>query len=353
MTKHIIVIFTLFISLNGYSQDPNFSQFYNVPVYYNPAMNAINNGVTINSHNRLMWTSIPKKLDTYLTSVEIESIGPFNFGALLISNIEGQADLRTNGGYFNFSFTPTFLKKNHKMQLGTSIGILSKTINENKFIFSDQLDEVYGNKYSSSFNNEITSFNSLDLKFGLAYRWIPKLKKKSSRKSILTGGISINHFPGGRDAFTNAFENTPIKKVVHADYQLKINKIFITPSFIYESQNNFKTFTFGFNTKFLPPSFNNLKWSIGLFYRNRRIIPKLNDFDAVIFTTGYDFRYSQNKKHIRINYSYDWTLSKLSNNMSLGSHELGIQFSFDDLIFLKTSANKKLKQRMHECSSEL
>ena len=101
--RYIIIIFIAFVSKNGFSQDPNFSQFYNVPVYYNPAMNAMDNGLTITSHNRMLWSLIPNQLNTYLISAEIESIGPFNVGGLVMSNTEGQANLKTNAGYFNFS----------------------------------------------------------------------------------------------------------------------------------------------------------------------------------------------------------------------------------------------------------
>jgi len=357
MTKHIIVIFTLFISLNGYSQDPNFSQFYNIPVYYNPAMNAMGNGLTITSHNRMLWSKIPDHLNTYIIAVEIESIGPFNLGGLFMSNTEGQANLKTNAGYFNFSYTPVDRngKFNHKLQIGSSIGFLNKTINSNNFVFSDQLDEVYGKVHSSSFENNTNSFFTLDMKFGLADRWSNKFKLKDKIfEHILTYGVSVTNFPFSRENFIYPEFKNVKKWTIHTDYEFKYgsNKVY-TASFIFENQKPFQTFTFGINTRLpINQSANNHKLSFGTYYRSR-LNSKIKNYDAIILTLGYDRFYEKNKPKFKIYYSYDLTTSQLNNKYSGGSHELSLQVKFDNLIFLKAKASKNFKQRMHKCPSDL
>ena len=159
--KYLQLLYFCFFNFVVFSQDPNFSQFYNIPVYYNPAMNAMDNGLTITSHNRALWGLIPKQLNTFVLAAEVESIGPFNIGGIVMSNTEGQANLNTNAGYFNFSFTPPeFDQKKYKFQFGSSIGVMNKSINSDNFVFSDQLDEVYGKSNASSFKNN-TFFNIL------------------------------------------------------------------------------------------------------------------------------------------------------------------------------------------------
>jgi len=355
MTKYIILIFISFISINGHSQDPNFSQFYNIPVYYNPAMNAMDNGLTITSHNRSLWGLIPNQLNTFILAAEIESIGPFNLGGLVMSNTEGQSNLKTNAGYFNFSFTPpTFDQKKYKIQFGTSIGVLNKSINSDNFVFSDQLDEVYGKIHTSSFENNTNSFYTLDLKFGAAYRYTHLFKVNTKLyKYLITSGFAISHFPSGRQAFIDQSLNNQIKTTFHTDYKFMVNSKVYTASLIFENQKPFQTFTFGFSSR-LPISLeaNSHKMSFGTYYRNR-FNSKIKDSDAIIFTLGSDIFYGQNKRRIKIYYSYDLTISQLNNNSSGGSHELSLQVKFDELIFLKAKASKNFKQRMHKCPSDL
>jgi len=356
MMRYIIIIFIAFVSKNGFSQDPNFSQFYNVPVYYNPAMNAMDNGLTITSHNRMLWSLIPNQLNTYLISAEIESIGPFNVGGLVMSNTEGQANLKTNAGYFNFSFTPPNLEqKRYKFQFGTSIGVLNKTINSDNFVFSDQLDEVYGKVHTSSFENNTNSFYALDLKFGAVVRNFFILKSDTKRyKYLITYGVAFKPM-WGRQAFVDPNLRNQRKWTFHTDHKFMNDsktKVY-TASFIYEIQQPFQTFTFGFRYR-LPISqeANSHKMIFGTYYRNR-FNSKIKDSDAIIFTLGSDIFYGQNQRKIKIYYSYDLTISQLNNNSSGGSHELGLQMNFDDLIFLKAKASRNFKQRMHKCPSDL
>ena len=55
MRKLLINIFFCFLSTAIFAQDPNFSLFYNNPTYYNPAMTAINKGLTFRANMRNQW----------------------------------------------------------------------------------------------------------------------------------------------------------------------------------------------------------------------------------------------------------------------------------------------------------
>lgn len=356
MMKYILLLLILFITKNGFSQDPNFSQFYNIPVYYNPAMNAMDNGFTITSHNRALWGLIPKQLNTFVLAAEVESIGPFNFGCLAISNQEGQSNLNTNSGYFNFSFNPSVFNPNkHKLQFGTSIGLINRNINSDNFVFSDQLDEVYGNINSTSFKNNTIGFNSLDIGFGSAYRFSNLFKLNTKiYKYLITTGLSFNHYPSGRQAFIDKSLNIQHKIIFHCDYKFLSNFKVYKTSFIFENQKPFQTYTFGLSSTLpMNKQANRHDLTFGLYYRNRLTHSKIKNSDALIFTLGLDIHYGINKKRFKIYYSYDLTISKLTNNYSGGSHELSLQLKFDDLIFLKAKSSRNFKQRMHKCPSEL
>jgi hypothetical protein len=127
-----------------------------------------------------------------------------------------------------------------------------------------------------------------------------------------------------------------------------------TASFIIEQQKPFQTFTFGVSSRLpINKEANRHKLTFGLYYRNRLTHAKIKNSDAFIFALGSDIYYGINKKRFKIYYSYDLTISQLSNNYSGGSHELSLQFKFDNLIFLKAKASRNFKQRMHKCPSDL
>ncbi len=171
-----IARFTLFIgiycvsSLKSLGQDTNFSQFYNNPTYYNPAMNAIGNGFTIRTNGRSLWSPIPGRFNTFTASIEMEAINKTSFGALGFSDVAGQALLRTNGGYLYYTYRP-IETKNFILQAGLSGGFINKTLDISKLVFSDQLDEVYGNVKTSAYNIPNNSTLYPDFSNGIALRY--------------------------------------------------------------------------------------------------------------------------------------------------------------------------------------
>ena len=53
--KRVVIFFFLFISLQNNSQDPIFTQFYNVPEYLNPSFTGGAEGSQIGIINRSQW----------------------------------------------------------------------------------------------------------------------------------------------------------------------------------------------------------------------------------------------------------------------------------------------------------
>ena len=105
----------LFISLiaavgNTYSQDPNFSQFYNNPIYYNPSMTAVNNGIAVRLNARSLWGPIPGRFNTFSFSAEAQTMYKMGLGIMAYSDVGGEALLRTAGGYVNYSYRPVDTK---------------------------------------------------------------------------------------------------------------------------------------------------------------------------------------------------------------------------------------------------
>jgi type IX secretion system PorP/SprF family membrane protein len=348
----IIIGFILLNTVTILSQDPNFSQFYNNPTYYNPAMNAIGNGFTFRSNSRLLWTPIPGSFNTYTLAFEAEVINKNSLGVLAISDVAGEAYLRTNGGYLLYTYRP-FETRKQLLQFGISAGLINKNIDKSKFVFSDQLDEVYGKTKVSAYNIPNNSTTYPDFSAGLVYRYSGSENKKRI-KHMETFGLAFHHLTRPKDAFINDKGFLPEKVVLHGNVQILTNHKVISPSFIIEKQGEILYLfskKFGFQTFTLGAEIINTPLTFGVWYRNKSLITRLNQFDSFIISSGINLG-KKNKTHFKINYSYDFTVSRLKT-ASYGSHEISMLIYFDDKVLFKAALKKRNKARVHQCPSNL
>ena len=354
MKKKFLIIIG-FILLNTeiiLSQDPNFSQFYNNPTYYNPAMNAIGNGFTFRSNSRLLWTPIPGSFNTFTLAFEAEVINKNSIGILAISDVAGEAYLRTNGGYLLYTYRPLETRK-QLLQFGVSAGLINKTIDNSKFVFSDQLDEVYGKTKVSAYNIPNNSATYPDFSAGIVYRYSGSENKKRI-KHMETFGLAFHHLTRPQDAFINDKGTLSEKVVLHGNVQVLTKNKVISPSFIFEKQGdvlNLFSRQLGFQTFTLGAEIINTPITFGVWYRNKSFTSQLHQFDSFIISSGLSLG-KKNKTHYKINYSFDFTVSRLKT-ASYGSHEISILIYFDDKVLLKAVLKKRNRSRMHQCPTNL
>lgn len=328
-----------------WAQDPNFSQFYNNPVYYNPGMTAIGNGFTFRSHARSLWTPIPGKFDTYSASFEAEAINKVGLGVLAYSDVAGEGLLRTTGGNLYYSYRAVDTR-NFIFQVGFSGGVINKYVDWTKFTFSDQLDEVFGKINNSTFIQP--NFNSTtyaDFGSGFALRFNNKSRKSgtSYKRSIVTIGGAVHHLTRPNDAFIGDKEKLPMKFTFHGNANLLIQKIIYSPAFIFERQNQFQTFTIG-------ASVVNKPFSVGFWMRNRTYLMSGKSYDSFITTLGVNVPVNR-ASNLRITYAFDMTLSRL-RTASIGSHELSLILDFDNQKLFKGIQMKNRNKRRFKCPTD-
>jgi type IX secretion system PorP/SprF family membrane protein len=115
--------------------------------------------------------------------------------------------------------------------------------------------------------------------------------------------------------YKNADYRLPIRFAIHGGYVFdltplkKKDDVFLSPNILLVQQSNFSQLNIGayFHYNYIY---------IGSFYRNT-----LRNTDAVIALLGFKIQY------VRIAYSYDFTVSKLSLN-SGGAHEVSLTFNW-------------------------
>lgn len=345
--KKLIVLLVLIIAQHTIAQDPNFSQFYNNPVYYNPSMVAINNGVSMRVNARSLWGPIPGRFNTFSFSLDAQTVYKMGLGISAYSDVGGEALLRTAGGYLNYSYRPIDTK-NFILQAGVSAGIINKNIDWSKLTFSDQLHETMGVVSTSSFNRP--SYNSVtyaDFGTGIVARFngAARRYKSTFKRFNLTLGVGVHHLTQPRDAFlgTEKSGRLPLKMIFHLQSNLLVNDFIISPGAVFEMQNEFRTFTIGSNFVHQPIIF-------GIWFRNRTAAMNLKQYDSFIFCLGLNLP-RKNDVLWRITYNFDVTISRLKTS-SFGSHELSLLFEFPKKVLFSKNVKSKSARRRYQCPKE-
>lgn len=343
--KQFAFIMGILISTVAWSQDPNFSQFYNNPVYYNPGMTAINNGFTLRINSRSLWTPIPGKFNTSSASFEAEAINKVSVGALAYTDVAGEGRLRTTGANLYYAYR-LVENRNLVFQVGFSGGLVTKSVDWSRFTFSDNYDEVFGNVYTSAFIPP--SFNTAtfaDFGSGFAVRFNKKRKKSSNaiRTYTITFGGAAHHLTQPKDALLGDSYHLPIKFNLHASANLLIGDLIYTPAIIFERQNQFQTFTVGAYIVNKP-------FVAGFWLRNRTFLMTGNSYDSFIASLGMNVPLSK-LNTMRVTYSFDLTLSRL-RSASIGTHELSLIFDWDNQKLFKGIQNRKRNKRRYQCPSD-
>jgi len=311
----LLFIFQLhYFSVNG--QDPSFSQIYFNKLYFNPAYCGLSKAGELSFTHRVLWPHITSKFNTdkFSADYDISCIkGLGGIGVIFISDIEGEGSLKTTTFGVPFS-TRIHLTKKLIIQLGFQISYISKTINWDKFVFSDQFDNVHGIVRPSDFTIPAkTSIGKPDFSLGGIFEWQNVVKRRSiKKKSSARIGASWHHIIQPDLSFTGMSSKLPWKFVIHGNCNIPSSfdeSFVIAPALTYEYQKPMQTFFFGSNFLWKAPF-------LGVWLRGG------NNIDAMSFVAGLKIG---SAPRYYISYSYDMTLSRLAN-ASHGSHEINISY---------------------------
>ena len=346
VTKWITIILICFTGHIIYGQDPNFSNFVNNKIYYNPAYTGSEYGLRIKMAYRQQWINMPDQFQTYYVSAT-QSVrcfpGAGGFGFMAISNTEGAGALRRitigvplsirlggqGNSFFMFGFMPA---------------LLYTSINWEQFIFSGQLNPYYGNVNPSTFvppDQGSSSKISPDLSnWGILYRYETRLNQSNSLKYYrkVEIGFSAFHFIPVKghmvnQSVTNDYAPLYPKYVLLANYAraLSLNYdgyLLMEPSLLFEIQgellNGIKMYSImaGFSAYLT-----NFNIDAGVWYRSKN--STLKSTDAIIAMLGYNYIMDAKKNIVlSASVSYDFTVSHLTD-ATRGSPEISLSIAFN------------------------
>ncbi|MFN3343608.1 MAG: PorP/SprF family type IX secretion system membrane protein [Flavobacteriales bacterium] len=339
-----LVFALLLIHSDVFGQDPNFSQFFHNPIYYNPANVALDNGLRVRGNVRNQWGPIPGRFNTGCFSMDAAGINKTGLGIIALSNNEGEGRLRTMQAGLMYSYRPVETK-NFRLQAGFGASFVQKRIDWSRFVFSDQLDEVFGNVNATSFIPPGTDRVVYpDFNAGVSARFNSGKVEEKGGKMTTTIGAGFHHLTRPKDAFISDGNRLPFKMVIHGHSNiLSYNGVIYSPGFIYERQSNFTTFQVGINM-YKNPVY------AGFWFRNRNLNMQGKNYDSFVFVLGLN-SFMAHQRRAKFCYSYDFTISRLKTS-SFGTHEFSVVWELNDIVtFSRIEKNKRKRQktRFLEC----
>ncbi|MBE2246093.1 MAG: type IX secretion system membrane protein PorP/SprF [Candidatus Competibacteraceae bacterium] len=296
----LVFIAGLFWSNKVYSQDPQFTQFYANPLYLNPAFAGSIRCPRVALNTRIQWSGISGNYRTYAASYDMH-IDPIQggIGIRMYRDEAGQATITSHNVAVMYSY---MLKLSRKvsMRFGAEVGFMQRSLDTRNLTFGDMIDDRYGFIYATQevFDNDNKFM--FDMGAGvIAY------------SDMFYGGVSFHHITQPNEGFLGN-SKLPFKFTAHFGAMIPINSkkkyssdAFISPNVLFQLQQSFYQVNVGLYAGKGP-------FVGGIWYRSN---------DSFIALVGIQ------KGIFRIGYSYDITISRLTN-ATAGSHEvsLGLQF---------------------------
>jgi type IX secretion system PorP/SprF family membrane protein len=327
-----IIAYFLFTGISSYSQDFQFSQFYNVPLYQNPAFAGSMHAGRVSVHQRLQWPKLDARYTTSVISADkFFSQYKSGVGLVIMQDYQGGNNISSTQVQGMYSYE-LLVNKNITFRPGLQLGYVSEYVDYSNLRFPHQ------------YNN-----------YGLQTQDPDALKNRKGYLDVSTGGVlytrglwvgfAAHHLNTPNQSFAGRLSKLPAQFALTSGYKIILyrkvsltdegKEISITPTFHYKSQGTSDQLDLG-----VYGAYNEAL--IGLWYRGIPI-------------KKYSRQYSNNESFIvfvgwkgesyRIGYSYDYIISKLATVRTGGAHELNLTYIF------RTHLKKKKIMRRLPCPS--
>ncbi len=315
------------------AQDPQFSQYYQAPLYLNPGFTGITPQQRLVFNHRIQWPNLPQAFSTSAFSYDIfvDELRS-GFGVLVTNDVMGSAGWRTNTAGLLYSFKVK-LNDNIVFSPGLYFGYGANGIDRSRLTLGDGL-EFQGQSLDPDLN-KLGRQDYFDFGSGFIFY---------NRNLWL--GAAFHHMNQPNLSVLNDVSRLPMKTSIHGGARLSLYNgprtlakvSYLTPSFIFRKQGkSFSQLDVGINYHIDPVS-------VGFWYRGKpfeKTVINSVAQDALILSLGMYF------KNLSIGYSYDFTISELQTAAG-GAHEIAITYEFTAK---PLNRNIKRKYRMIPCPS--
>ena len=324
-----LMMLSLGLTLQVQAQDPQYSQFYSNLVLLNPAFTGSGIGHRFAMNYRAQWVQVPGFYKQFAFSYDapVFFLGTTQgLGISFNSDVAGEGNLTKLNVMINYAYQVE-INDDHTLRFGLTGGIQQASLDFFKLRFPDQINPRDGFTNptqepgaAAGLTNQIRPDVGAGIAYFNEYAWV---------------GATINHITRP----TERFYDFPLQQGIDATLPMKITvtgginiplkagrrnrysrDVSITPAFLYKMQGEFSQIDAGLYINVEPMVF-------GVWYRNQ---------DAMIGLIGIS------TGNFRFGYSYDYTISDLSQRLSGGSHEVSVGFEFETTRRARKSKYKDL-----------
>lgn len=318
-------VFCLIVAIS-WGQDPNFSQYNNLPIFLNPSLSGSFEGSyrAIVAHRNQGNNQFNEPFVSLYSSFDLRL--PIRYDGKLLNDAAGvgvmfmqdkNASIGWNtqhiyvSGAYHKSLDPV---NNQFISAGFQMGIIQKSVGYSNVTFDDQFNGTDG--YSDPTGELLPSNNFAlsDLNAGIQYSFMTP--------NQLGGflGASIAHFNKPNQSFYQKnilFINSitdrplPIKYTVHGGFQLPISeKIQLHPRILAQKQGNHLTGMAGMNLRTVLNDVSNTSLHFGASARPTVVLNKQPSVESLIFLLGLELN------ELLIGISYDAGMTSLFDGIS-------------------------------------
>ncbi|CAM4257050.1 type IX secretion system membrane protein, PorP/SprF family [Pedobacter westerhofensis] len=316
--RYIVLVFLSGWSLHASGQDHIYSQFYNAPLYLNPALTGQFEGdVRLNMIYRNQWSGLNGTL-SYVNASGDLNIPNFGGGVGLQFNrsTEGTAFLVKNNIAATYAYSVG--SDDFVLSFGIQAGFTNRRINWDKLVFSDQIDNRLGYIPGSVSSAQLPD---------MAQRFF---FDPGAGVNLVYGnfmaGAAVYHINQPDESFSGAQAKLPRRIAVNASYRLPLTRSYnygsddgsyLIPSVVYYKQGNVSSMSAGAQYKYKGVN-------AGLWYRTAGE----GGPDAIVVSLIFDIFSSDRKngEKLRVGISHDATTSKINYTNTNGTSEGSIGY---------------------------
>ncbi len=293
------VVFSMFLCINLYGQDPQFTQFYANQLYLNPAFAGTSYCPKLSLNHRNQWPGISGSFVTTSASYDqhVDALSG-GIGLLVVNDRAGEGTLNTVSvsGIYSYELQVT---RKFTMRAGIQGTWAQKKVDWDKLTFGDQIDPRRGFIFKTNEVQRDEPRNYVDFSAGIL-----------GYTDKIFVGFAVHHLAQPNESVIEGVSPLPRKYTFHAGYLIPLESkgepATLSPNVLVQLQEDFLQINFGMY-------YNKGPIYGGLWYRNK---------DSFIASLGFQAGI------LKFGYSYDITVSKLTNQTA-GSHEFSTGLQFD------------------------
>ncbi len=320
MFKYILFIIVFFLTLSSYAQDYQLSQYYNAPLYLNPAFAGAGLDTRAGVNYRLQWPGLGDPYKTFSAWIDHDFYKKRSGVGLLINRgIQGATKLRSTeiSAMYSYQINAT---DRWTIKPALQVGMGIRDFDFSNAVFGDQLtnDGVSGNATNDAITAAGRNYVYPDISFGtVAYNrnlWL---------------GFSAHHLNRPEQSFSRV-DNSPLPvrwsiiggyKILLQERQIAwgapVQETSITPTFLYKMQGTADQLDLGIYLTHQP-------FMAGVWYRGlpiKQYGKGITNAESIVLMGGLVH------KGFTVCYSFDIVVSRLAS-LSGGAHELSLIYQW-------------------------